>query len=122
MKHTPLYDRHQALGGKIIDSGGWAMPGQYSGILDEHQAVRQAAGIFDLSHMGEVFFTGRRPVEAVQKLVTNDVTTLADGHAMYCCACRENGGIVDDLIVYRETAEKILIVVNAANREKDVAW
>jgi aminomethyltransferase len=122
MKQTPLYDRHRALGGKIIDFGGWALPVQYSGILDEHKAVREAAGIFDVSHMGEVTFKGPRAVEAVQKLVTNDVTQLVDGHAMYTCACRENGGIVDDLIVYRQGAEEILIVVNASNREKDVAW
>ena len=122
MKQTPLYSRHQALGAKLIDFGGWAMPVQYSGILDEHKTVREACGVFDVSHMGEVIFKGPRAVEAVQKLVTNDVVKLADGHAMYTCACRESGGIVDDLIVYRQSAEDILIVVNASNREKDVAW
>jgi aminomethyltransferase len=122
MKQTALYGRHQALGAKIIDFGGWAMPVQYSGILDEHKSVREAAGIFDVSHMGEVAFRGPRAVEAVQKLITNDVGRLADGHALYTCACRENGGIVDDLIVYRQSAEDILIVVNASNRDKDVAW
>jgi glycine cleavage system T protein (aminomethyltransferase) len=122
MKKTPLYDRHQSLGAKIIDFGGWAMPVQYSGILDEHKAVRGAAGIFDVSHMGEVIFRGPRAVEAVQKLVTNDVGKLADGHALYSCACLPSGGIVDDLIVYRERADDLLIVVNASNRDKDVAW
>jgi aminomethyltransferase len=86
MKQTPLYGRHQALGAKIIDFGGWAMPVQYSGILDEHKTVREAAGIFDVSHMGEVWFRGPRAAEAVQKLVTNDVAKLVDGMAMYTCA------------------------------------
>jgi aminomethyltransferase len=122
MKHTPLYDRHQALGGKIIDFGGWAMPVQYSGILDEHKAVREAAGIFDVSHMGEIQFDGPRAGEAIQRLVTNDVSQMHDGAAMYACACLPTGGIVDDLIVYRDHAESYLIVVNAANIDKDFAW
>jgi len=121
MKQTPLYGRHQALGAKVIDFGGWAMPVQYSGILDEHKTVREAAGIFDVSHMGEVIFRGPRAAEAVQRLVTNDVGKLADGKALYSCACRPSGGIVDDLIVYRE-GDEYLIVVNASNRDKDVAW
>jgi len=122
MKQTPLYGRHKALGAKIIDFGGWAMPVQYSGILDEHKSVREAAGIFDVSHMGEVWFRGPRAAEAVQKLVTNDVGKLVDGMAMYTCACRPSGGIVDDLIVYRSDAENILIVVNASNVDKDFGW
>ncbi len=121
MKQTPLYGRHKALGAKVIDFGGWAMPVQYSGILDEHKAVREAAGIFDVSHMGEVIFRGPRAAEAVQRLVTNDVGKLVDGKALYSCACRPHGGIVDDLIVYRE-GDEYLIVVNASNRDKDVAW
>jgi aminomethyltransferase len=122
MKKTPLYGRHQALGAKVIDFGGWAMPVQYSGILDEHRAVRQSAGIFDVSHMGEVWFRGPRAAEAVQKLVTNDVGKLADGGAMYSCACRPSGGIVDDLIVYRTDANTFLIIVNASNIDKDFGW
>src|SRR5947208_2056889 len=122
MKQTPLYGRHKALGAKVIDFGGWAMPVQYSGILDEHRAVREAAGIFDVSHMGEVWFRGPRAAEAVQKLVTNDVGKLADGGAMYSCACRPSGGIVDDLIVYRTNGESFLIVVNASNIDKDFGW
>jgi aminomethyltransferase len=122
MKQTPLYGRHQALGAKIIDFGGWAMPVQYSGILDEHKAVREAAGIFDVSHMGEVWFRGPRAGEAVQRLVTNDVGKLADGGAMYSCACRPTGGIVDDLIIYRSDATSYLIVVNASNVDKDFGW
>jgi aminomethyltransferase len=122
MKQTPLHGRHQALGAKIIDFGGWAMPVQYSGILDEHKAVRNAAGIFDVSHMGEVRFHGPRAAEAVQKIVTNDVAKLVDGMAMYACACYPNGGIIDDLIVYRKAADHFMIVVNASNIDKDVAW
>jgi aminomethyltransferase len=122
VKQTTLYEKHKALGAKIIDFGGWAMPVQYSGILDEHKAVRTTLGIFDVSHMGEVVFKGPRAVEAVQKLVTNDVGKLQDWQAMYTVACRPNGGIVDDLIVYRQTDDNILIVVNASNIEKDVAW
>jgi aminomethyltransferase len=122
MKQTPLYGRHKALGAKVIDFGGWAMPVQYSGILDEHKAVREAAGIFDVSHMGEVWFRGPRAGEAVQRLVTNDVGKLADGGAMYSCACRPSGGIVDDLIVYRTDAQNYLIVVNASNIDKDFGW
>jgi aminomethyltransferase len=122
MKQTPLYGRHKALGAKVIDFGGWAMPVQYSGILDEHKAVREAAGIFDVSHMGEVWFRGPRAAEAVQRLVTNDVGKLADGGAMYSCACRPTGGIVDDLIVYRSDADNYLIVVNASNIDKDFGW
>jgi aminomethyltransferase len=122
MKQTPLYGRHQALGAKIIDFGGWAMPVQYSGILDEHKAVREACGIFDVSHMGEIQFDGPRAAEAVQRLVTNDVGKLVDGGAMYSCACLPSGGIVDDLIVYRDSATSYLIVVNASNVDKDFAW
>jgi aminomethyltransferase len=121
-KRTPLYERHQALGARIIDFGGWAMPVQYKGILEEHRAVRTACGIFDVSHMGEVGFKGPRAAEAIQRLVTNDVGKLADGGAMYTVACRSTGGIVDDLIVYRHAPDEYLIVVNASNIAKDVAW
>jgi aminomethyltransferase len=123
MKRTPLYDKHVALGAKVIDFGGWAMPVNYpSGIIDEHKTVRSAVGLFDVSHMGEVVFRGPRAAEAVQKLVTNDVGKLTDGKAMYTVACRPHGGIVDDLIVYREKSDEYLIVVNAGNIEKDVHW
>ena len=121
-RKTPLYDRHKALGAKVIDFGGWAMPVQYTGILDEHKAVREKSGIFDVSHMGEVLFQGPRAAEAVQRLVTNDVGKLSDGGAMYSCMCRPHGGIVDDLIVYRTAQDSFLIVINAANIQKDVAW
>jgi aminomethyltransferase len=99
------------------------MPVNYpSGIIDEHKTVRSACGMFDVSHMGEVSFTGPRAAEAVQRLVTNDVGKLVDRSAMYTCACLPSGGIVDDLIVYRDHAESFLIVVNASNIEKDFNW
>ena len=122
-RKTPLYEAHRRAGGKIIDFGGWLMPVSYpSGIIDEHRATRSAVGVFDVSHMGEVHFRGPRAAEAVQRLVTNDVAKLVDGHALYTVACRPTGGIVDDFIVYRITGDHFLIVVNASNREKDVAW
>src|SRR5882672_2638478 len=120
-RKTPLYDAHRSLGAKLIDFGGWCMPVSYpSGIIDEHRATRAAVGVFDVSHMGEVHFRGPRAAEAVQRLVTNDVAKLGDGHALYTVACRETGGIVDDLIVYRIASDHFLIVVNAGNHDKDV--
>ena len=119
---TPLYDRHAALGGRIIDFGGWAMPVQYSSILEEHKAVRTAVGLFDVSHMGEVEFVGKDAIAAVEHMVTNDVRKLVDGQARYTAVLYPDGGIVDDCIVYRDREERILIVINAANIDKDVAW
>ena len=122
-RKTPLYEAHRRAGAKIIDFGGWLMPVSYpSGIIAEHRATRSAVGLFDVSHMGEVHFRGARAGEAVQRLVTNDVAKLAVGRAFYTVACRETGGIVDDLIVYRIAPEDFLIVVNASNHDKDVAW
>src|SRR5262245_46506426 len=121
-RKTPIYDRHVALGGKIIDFGGWAMPVQYkTGILDEHKTVREAVGLFDVSHMGEVSVKGPRAAAAVQRVVTNDVSKLTDGHAMYTCSCREHGGIVDDLIVYRKAEDDFFLIVNASTSSKDFA-
>jgi aminomethyltransferase len=122
-RRTPLFAAHQALGAKIIDFGGWAMPVQYeTGILKEHRNVRTAVGLFDVSHMGEAVLRGARAAEAVQRLVTNDVGKLADGAAMYTVMCYEHGGIVDDCIVYRRSANEYLIVLNASNTAKDLAW
>ncbi|HEY4186991.1 MAG TPA: glycine cleavage system aminomethyltransferase GcvT [Polyangia bacterium] len=122
-RKTPLYEAHRALGAKIIDFGGWLMPVQYAtGIIDEHQTTRRAVGLFDVCHMGEVHFKGPRATEAVQRLVTGDIAGLAVGHAAYVVACYPDGGIVDDLIVYRMAPEHLLIVVNASNVAKDVAW
>jgi aminomethyltransferase len=119
-KATPLKQAHVRLGAKMIDFGGWLMPVNYpAGILEEHRATRTSVGMFDVCHMGEVHFQGPRAAEAVQRLVTNNVGKLYDGRAMYTVACHPNGGIVDDLIVYRIKADHFLIVVNAANIQKD---
>lgn len=119
-KKTPLFGAHQRLGAKIIDFGGWLMPVNYpAGIIEEHSATRNAVGVFDVCHMGEIHFRGPRAGQAVQRLVTGDVAALVDGRAMYAVACKPDGGIVDDLIVYRVAAEHFLIVVNASNIEKD---
>jgi aminomethyltransferase len=121
LQHTPLHDAHVARGAKMVDFGGWHMPLQYEGILAEHRAVRTAVGIFDVSHMGEVDFTGEGALAAVQRLITNDAAKLVDGKAMYTAVCYPDGGIVDDCIVYRHRADWYRIVVNAANIAKDFA-
>ncbi len=122
-RKTPLYQAHRKLGAKIIDFGGWWMPVQYqTGIIDEHRATRNAVGLFDVCHMGEVHFRGARAAEAVARLCTGDVVALPAGRALYTVACRPTGGIVDDLIVYKIDRDHVLIVVNASNVAKDVAW
>ncbi|EDM79669.1 glycine cleavage system T protein [Plesiocystis pacifica SIR-1] len=118
---TPLHGAHVAAGAKMVDFTGWHMPVQYSGILKEHRAVRSSVGLFDVSHMGEIDFAGPRALEAVQRLVTNDVSKLVDGQALYTATCRPSGGIVDDCIVYRRGAQELRIVVNASNIAKDEA-
>src|SRR5918998_2694924 len=118
-RRTPLYDEHKALGARLVDFAGWEMPVQYSGIKAEHQAVRNHAGLFDVSHMGEVVFRGPDAEEAVQRLVTRDVSRLTDGQVGYAAVCYEDGGTVDDVLVYRRP-EDYLVVVNASNREKDL--
>ena len=120
-KRTPLYERHVALGAKMVDFGGWEMPQQYTSIRDEHVAVREAAGLFDVSHMGRFRVVGEPAVDFIQGLVTNDVRPLAYKQAQYNLMCNETGGVVDDLVVYRGT-EGFFAVVNASNREKDLAW
>jgi aminomethyltransferase len=122
IKRTPLYETHVALGARMMPFGGFDMPVQYSGIIDEHLAVRKAAGLFDVSHMGEVMVRGRHALAFVQQLVTNDVARLTDGRALYTVMCRPDGGIIDDLLVYRLHEEAYMLVINAANIEKDVAW
>jgi aminomethyltransferase len=122
-KRTPLYDAHKRLGAKLIDFGGWWMPVSYAtGIIDEHRTTRTSVGVFDVCHMGEIHFRGTRAAEAVQRLVTNDVSKLGDGAALYTVACWPTGGIVDDLIVYRVAGNHYLLVVNASNVEKDFRW
>jgi aminomethyltransferase len=121
-KRTPLYDRHVALGGRIVDFGGWELPQQYTSIRDEHLAVRKAAGLFDISHMGRLYVEGSAAEAYLQRLFTNDIAKLGPGHAMYTLMCKEDGGVVDDLVVYRQDGDRFIVVVNAANREKDAAW
>jgi len=119
---TPLHALHVACGAKMVDFGGWHMPLQYDGILAEHRAVREAVGIFDVSHMGEIDFAGPGALAAVQRLITNDAAKLVDGKAMYTCVCYPEGGIVDDCIVYRRGPDDFRIVVNASNIAKDYAF
>lgn len=120
---TPLHDRHLAAGARMVDFAGYSMPLHYSGIRNEHLAVRTAAGMFDVSHMGEVLVRGPGAAGWVQRLVTNDLSRLPRGHALYTLMCNPQGGIIDDLIVIRNQADDhYLLVVNAATRAKDVAW
>ena len=121
LKTTPLHAVHIALGAKMMPFAGFDMPVQYTGIMDEHHAVRQAAGLFDVSHMGEVFVRGPQAFDFVQWLVTNDAAKLYDGKVMYTVMCQENGGAVDDLLVYRIAEDEYLLVINASNIEKDLA-
>jgi aminomethyltransferase len=121
LRRTPLYEEHVRLGGRIVPFAGWEMPVQYSGIVDEHQAVRTAAGIFDVCHMGELVMEGEWAAQVVNYLVTNDVSKLTDGQALYTCALNAEGTVLDDLIVYRASPERFLIVCNASNREKMAA-
>jgi aminomethyltransferase len=121
LRRTPLYDRHLALGGRMVDFGGWEMPQQYTSIRDEHFAVRKAAGLFDVSHMGRFRVAGQSSLDFLQGLVTNDLAPLAHGQAQYNLMCNESGGIIDDLVVYRGS-EGFFVVVNASNREKDLLW
>ncbi len=123
LKKTPLFDRHIALGGKMVDFGGWALPVQYeSGILEECKAVRERAGLFDVSHMGEVDVIGSGAYDYIQKLVTNDVTTMTPGRCRYAIMCYENGGAVDDVLIYKYADDHYMFIVNAGNTDKDFAW
>ncbi|MBK7072372.1 MAG: glycine cleavage system aminomethyltransferase GcvT [Myxococcales bacterium] len=120
---TPLNDAHRALGARMIDFGGWDMPVSYpAGTIKEHKAVREAAGVFDVCHMGEAFLRGPRATEAVQRLTTNDVGGVAPGKAVYTLLCRPDGGIVDDCIFYKRAEDEYFVIINASNRHKDVAW
>lgn len=122
-KRTPLYDAHLDLGGKMVDFGGWNMPVQYpAGVIEEHLRTRTRAGLFDVSHMGEIWVEGVDAIAFVNRLTTNDVTKLVDGQAQYSALTNENGGVVDDLLVYRFDQDKLLLVVNASTTDKDWAW
>ncbi len=123
LRETALRDRHEALGARLIPFAGWLMPVQYSGVIDEHRTVRSAAGLFDLGHMGQVRITGADALPYLQLITTNDVSALEPGGAQYSLLPNEQGGVIDDIIVYRLPDEPgYLVVVNAANHAKDVAW
>jgi aminomethyltransferase len=123
LKKTPLNEVHRTLGGKMVDFGGWDMPVQYkAGVIEEHMATRTRAGLFDVSHMGEIWVEGRDAIPFVNRITTNDVTKLVDGQAHYSTLTNENGGVVDDLLVYRFNDEKLLLVVNASTTDKDWGW
>lgn len=122
LKQTPLYAEHVALNAKIVNFGGWAMPVQYSGIIEEHQAVRNQAGLFDVSHMGEIEVRGLNSLAFLQRLVTNDVAKMTVGQCQYNLMCYPTGGVVDDLLIYKYSNDHYLLVVNAGNKDKDYAW
>jgi aminomethyltransferase len=121
-KRTPLYDAHLAAKARIIEFAGFDMPVQYQGLVEEHVAVRERAGIFDVSHMGEVLIEGKRALETAQRLVTNDLASCKDGQAQYNALCNERGGVIDDVIVYRFSENRLFVCVNATGREKDFDW
>ena len=122
LKKTPLHDEHARLGAKLVDFGGWSMPVQYSGILDEHHAVRTSLGVFDISHMGQFFAEGPGATAWLQRVLTNNIEKLDVGECQYTFLLTELGGVIDDLIVYRLGSERYLLVVNAAKIDEDFAW
>ena len=122
LKRTPLYSEHKNLEARLIDFGGFEMPVQYAGIKQEHTAVREHAGLFDVSHMGEFLVTGPRALDLIQKVTINDASKLVPGKAQYTAMCYEDGGIVDDLLVYMLEENRYMLVVNASNIEKDFEW
>src|SRR4029453_878106 len=119
---TPLYDRHVALGARMVPFAGWDMPVQYDGVIPEHRAVRSDCGVFDVSHMGELEVEGMRAFDLLQSRLSNDVSRLEVGDAQYTLLTNERGGIVDDLIVYRTDQHRYLLIVNASNRDADYRW
>jgi aminomethyltransferase len=122
MKRTPLFTAHQKLGGKLIEFGGWEMPVQYTSIVEEHLAVRQAAGLFDISHMGEIAVRGPAAESFLNLTLTNDIRKLAVGQGQYTLMCNERGGVIDDLYAYRLDAQEYLLIVNASRIDDDRAW
>jgi aminomethyltransferase len=122
LQRTSLYEEHRALGAKLVEFGGWEMPVSYRGIMEEHRAVRTAAGLFDVSHMGEIEVLGPHAGAICQQLTCNDVRKLADGHVQYTLLCREDGGVVDDVTLYRVNEQRYFFCVNASNIAKDLAW
>ena len=122
LRRTPLYDRHAAAGARLVPFAGWEMPVQYTGIREEHCAVRETVGVFDVSHMGQVEATGPDAAAFLQRMVSNDVRRLPEGGAQYSVLCKDDGGVLDDLFTYRLSDTTFLTVTNAANHEKDLAW
>ncbi|GAC1429965.1 MAG: glycine cleavage system aminomethyltransferase GcvT [Ktedonobacteraceae bacterium] len=122
LKRTPLYEQHRALGARLVEFGGWEMPVQYNSILAEHEAVRTHAGLFDVSHMGEFKVEGVGALAFLQLLVPNDVSRLAIHQALYTQFCKPDGNVIDDLLIYRLAEEQYMLVVNASNIAKDLAW
>ncbi len=122
LRRTPLFEAHRRAGAKLVEFAGWEMPLHYGSLLEEHEAVRTAAGLFDVSHMGQIVFEGPGALEACNRLISNDLARIADGQALYSGILNERGGFVDDVICYRFSPEKVVVVVNAANRQKDFEW
>ena len=122
LRRTPLFAEHVEAGAKLVEFAGWEMPVQYDGVREEHMAVREAAGIFDVSHMGEIETSGPQALELLQRLLSNDISKIAPGGAQYSVLCREDGGVLDDLFTYRLEVDRYLTVTNAANHLADFAW
>ena len=122
LQRTPLHDRHLAAGARVVPFAGWEMPVQYAGIREEHRAVRERAGVFDVSHMGQVETAGPDAEAFLQRVLSNDLTRMPERGAQYSLLCREDGGVLDDLFTYRLDEGRFLTVTNAANHEKDLAW
>ncbi len=121
-KKTPLYNVHKKLAARLVNFEGWTLPIQYSGIIDEHKVVRTKAGLFDVSHMGEIVLRGPEALAALQYLLTTDVAKIKEEKILYTPMCYEDGGIVDDLLIYCFSREKFMLIVNGANIEKDFLW
>ncbi|WP_046174683.1 glycine cleavage system aminomethyltransferase GcvT [Domibacillus indicus] len=122
LKKTPLFEEYEKHGARVINFGGWALPVQFTSILKEHEAVRSGAGMFDVSHMGEVLVKGKGAESCLNSLLTNDLSSLSKGRALYTAMCYEDGGTVDDLLVYKKAEDEWMLVVNAANIDKDMEW
>ncbi len=122
MKKTKFYNIHEKLGAKIVEFADYLMPIQYSSIISEHKAVRDSVGVFDVSHMGEIFVEGEKALDFIQYITVNDASKLFAGKVQYSAMCYPDGGIIDDLLVYKITDTKFMLVVNASNIEKDFNW
>jgi aminomethyltransferase len=122
MKKTTLFSVHENLGAKLVEFAGYMMPVQYSSIIAEHKAVRNSVGVFDVSHMGEIFIRGKKALDFIQHITINDASKLSVGRVQYSAMCYSDGGIVDDLLIYKMTEDEFLVVVNASNKDKDFKW